>query len=122
MKLLFTIKMPIPPLALRPNGRPHWAVKAKASRIQRTEAKLRTLQVSRKLDLTGEKVLHIKNTWFKKTKTRMDGDNASASLKAARDGIAEALGVNDSIFVNWPTKFEVDKENPRVMIEVYIDN
>lgn len=36
-----------------------------------------------------------------------DGDNASTLLSATRDGVADALGVNDKVFVDNPTDEQI---------------
>lgn len=38
------------------------------------------------------------------TRYMSDGDNASTLLSATRDGVADALGVNDKVFVDNPTE------------------
>lgn len=54
---------------------------------------------------------------------RRDDDNASASCKAFRDGIADALGVDDNTLklLEIPT-FGLDRKNPRVEITLIAAN
>jgi Holliday junction resolvase RusA-like endonuclease len=50
-------------------------------------------------------------------KRRRDDDNASASLKAYRDGVADAgLVSDDSSIRALPAVLDMDKQNPRVQI------
>ena len=46
----------------------------------------------------GDSPIHVALTFYPKTRNRVDADNLIASCKAALDGIAEALGCDDSRF------------------------
>ena len=59
--------------------------------------------------------------FFFKRRGRHDDENAMVSIKAAYDGIVDAGLVEDDDSEHMrkmPPKFEVDKENPRVVITV----
>jgi Holliday junction resolvase RusA-like endonuclease len=45
-----------------------------------------------------------------------------ASLKAALDGIASALDIDDSRFLVEVASIEIDKDDPRVEIEIRAAN
>ena len=62
--------------------------------------------------------LLVRSIWCPATLHRFDHDNAQAALKSAYDGLAQALGVNDCIFVH---KFETGPkvQGGQVTIEVY---
>lgn len=113
--VFLTITLPIPHKCLSPNARPHWATKAKQTKIHRQRAKIATLEV-----LAGNKppaVTGYRLAFFFPTNRNRDDDNAMASCKAYRDGIAEALRVDDSTLAlaGRPT-LAVDASNPRVEI------
>jgi crossover junction endodeoxyribonuclease RusA len=96
----FRVELPWPPRILSPNGRGHWSPKAKATRQARTDASIVTMSAlwsHTKPDVTGD----IPMTWtfHPPRKGRFDRDNAIARCKALQDGIADALGVDDSRFV-----------------------
>ena len=93
-----TVTLSLPPKALSPNSRPHWAAKAKAA------------------NTTGEVL--VRPSFFHRVNRRRDRDNALASLKAALDGVAEALGIDDSGFVVTPVRFFVDKSDVRVVLKL----
>jgi len=79
--------LPWPYEALWPNARPHWAQKAKATKAYRFAAKSMCL---------GAKPGVVRVTFCPKSRGPFpDRDNAIAAFKAAQDGIADALGVND---------------------------
>jgi crossover junction endodeoxyribonuclease RusA len=119
MKLM-TITVSLPPKALSPNSRPHWAAKARATKAHRGEAFLMTQREVRRLNLTVDDdcELLIRPLFLYRVERRRDRDNAMASLKAALDGIAEALGVDDSRFIVGPVRFSTGVAVGFVELEV----
>lgn len=118
------VDMPWPATALSPNSRAHYMVLARAKRQARDRAFLLATQAvrersmeSRYPDLTrGADVVML---FRPKVRRRRDQDNLVASMKAALDGIALALGVDDSIFRLLPPVEIPDKEKgPTVTIYV----
>jgi crossover junction endodeoxyribonuclease RusA len=102
-----TVTLSLPPKALSPNARPHWAAKARATKAHRGEAFLMTQLAVRRSGIViddADDVL-IRPLFLHRVRRRRDRDNALASLKAALDGVAEALGVDDSRFVVGPVRF-----------------
>ena len=71
------------------NAREHWAPKAKRARVQRETARLSTLAMAP----YPRPPLTI--TLTRLGKRTLDTDNLARSFKAIRDGIAEALGIDD---------------------------
>lgn len=90
--------------ALSPNARTHWAKKAAAVKSARTIAYLRTREAGfGKHTFAGyDGRIDVWIDFYAKTRRYPDGDNALAACKAYLDGIADALGVNDSRFVHHP--------------------
>lgn len=82
---------------LSPNFRGHWSVIARAKRAYRTEcwALVRHAKLA-PIDWDGPIYLHL--TFVPPVRRNRDDDNLIASFKAGRDGIADALNVNDSRF------------------------
>jgi crossover junction endodeoxyribonuclease RusA len=81
---------------LHPNSRPHWAKKAAAVKKARADATWATwAHVGRNLRWPGARV---SVTFNPPDKRRRDLDGMIASHKAAQDGIADALGIDDSKF------------------------
>lgn len=123
--ITLSITLPIPPIELRPNGRPHWAAKAKRVREYRKAAAWAMRAAIAELPLSDFirlplKAVDVCPVYFHKTARRWDADNCIASLKAAIDGLQDAgLIVNDS-GVSWRAPVQMkDKANPRVELFVF---
>lgn len=90
-----TIVLPWPPKACSPNSRVHHMKLAKAKAMYKEMcflmAKEQKLQA-----LVGSLVISI--DFYPPTKRRHDADSALASCKAGIDGIAQAVGIDDSNF------------------------
>jgi crossover junction endodeoxyribonuclease RusA len=92
------IELPWPDKALSPNSPgQHWAKKARAVKVAQHTAWALTLQA-----LKGGKVewprVNLHWHFHPKTANLPDDDNAEASCKPYRDGIAKALGIDDANF------------------------
>jgi crossover junction endodeoxyribonuclease RusA len=91
------IELPFPAKILWPNGRGHWAAKAKAFKAHKQWAAIAGMIEFRDRPRPTESV-----TWsvtiHPKTANPIDDDNARASLKAYQDGLALVLGVDDKQF------------------------
>ena len=71
------------------NNRDHWSKKARRAKGQRLMARLLTLSnLSKKLERYVVTLTRI-------GKRKLDTDNLARSMKAIRDGIADAIGVDD---------------------------
>jgi crossover junction endodeoxyribonuclease RusA len=85
-----------PNKALWPNGRAHWATKAREAKKQRAAAGWATKAANLTLG-DGPYAVHI--VCHPKARGPVpDRDNIIAAAKSAIDGIADALGVNDRHF------------------------
>ena len=97
------IDLPWPPTALSPNARVHWTKKAKAAKAYRLECFILA-------KAAGIKAPEGKILWtvefFPPSRRAYDDDNLLARVKALRDGVADALGVDDRRFV---TQFSVSE-------------
>jgi len=88
-----SLVLPWPPAILNPNVRAHWARKADATKQYR----LHCFVLAQQAKLTkpkGRAVLSL--TFCPPDKRRRDDDNMLAAFKAGRDGIAQALGIDDN--------------------------
>lgn len=92
---MLTLTMPWPALKeLSPNWRGHWAARAKAKKTFRQVWWAEALhQGAGKLN--AEK-LHVSLCFHMPDKRARDLDNLLASCKAGLDGLADAIGVDDS--------------------------
>jgi len=86
--------LPHPPRELRPNGRVHWAAKARAVKSARACAK--SMAFARMLRLGYGCFLpsRYQLVWYYKG-LAPDADNCLASCKAYLDGCCDAFGVDD---------------------------
>jgi len=105
------ITLPIPDRAVSPNARRGQSkkaaiIKAKKVRLHRQRAKVLALEALGNTyhihglpvpAFAGYSLVH-----FFKTAAPRDDDNADGACKAYRDGIADALGIDDSRFVSHP--------------------
>jgi len=90
------ITLPWPPAALNPNKRCHWSTKAKAARSYRESCAELTEQSGNSIDWEGD--IHVWIDFYKPDRRHRDDDNMISAFKSGRDGMADALGVNDKRF------------------------
>lgn len=91
------LSLPFPVKVLWPNGRPgHWGVKARAAKAARRLAGGEAL-VARGAPLNWSGAT-LAWTIHPKTAHAIDDDAPPSALKAYRDGIADALGLDDQHF------------------------
>lgn len=94
--------LPWPSRILHPNWRGHWATKARATKDARHTADVLALDAGwQRLNLP-EGRLHLWLDFYAPDKRRRDDDGLLASCKAYRDGIADAIGIDDRRFVSHP--------------------
>jgi crossover junction endodeoxyribonuclease RusA len=115
------IVLPWPDPRLSPNARQHWAALAKVKKQARADAHILAtvaLTLKQKRDIAAiDGKIPVVIRFYPPDNRHRDDDNMIASFKAARDGIAEALGVDDRRF--QPTYQFMDPAKPG-RIEVYI--
>lgn len=108
-----TITLPLPSPKLSPNGRTHWRAKSQLTKLHRHRAKLATLAL-----LPGDTrptFTRYTLAFYFPDRRHRDDDNAAASCKAYRDGIADALGIDDhTLSMAAAPAMLHDVEKPRV--------
>jgi crossover junction endodeoxyribonuclease RusA len=95
------VSLPWPPKAASPNARAHWAAVHRARSRYRADARILALAAGARdtgKTLPPNAALHVTLRVCPPDKRRRDWDNIIASLKSGLDGIADALGVDDSRF------------------------
>lgn len=115
--LMVDLVFPFPPRELSPNGRCHWAQKAKAAKAYRRDVYIICKQSAIALPETEGK-LHVWLDFYAPNKHYPDDDNAMASFKAGCDGIAEYYHVNDSRFVVHPIVMDKVVKNGVVKVRI----
>jgi crossover junction endodeoxyribonuclease RusA len=95
-----TLELPWPPKELTPNfkRRKHWTVyRGKAAKYRSDCAWLTKQWLQGGLD-SGEGLRIVSITFYPPDRRRRDDDGMIAAFKAGRDGVADALGVDDHTF------------------------
>lgn len=95
------VTLPWPPAALNPNNRPHWAVKSKAAKAYR-QACFYAFRESCVFGVDWDGPIDLWIDFYPPDKRQRDDDNLMAAFKSGRDGIADALKVNDYRFISHP--------------------
>jgi len=94
--VIVTVPLPWPPRVLSPNSRVHWAAQVTPRKAYRRDAWALTRAL---MDRSKPKATPQINVTFCPPDNRArDLDNCIASFKAAQDGIADALQINDATF------------------------
>jgi crossover junction endodeoxyribonuclease RusA len=93
-----TIYLPWPDNRLSPNARVHWATRASAARVAKQAAYALTKHATAKCDVTLSVPLQVSIIFCPPDRRKRDWDNLIASMKPSLDGIAIALGIDDSNF------------------------
>lgn len=86
--------LPWPDKKLSPNARQHWAILAKA----KSHAKERAFWLTKeaRIGKIEAERLSVRYVIFPPDRRARDQDNIIASIKAYADGIAQAIGLDDS--------------------------
>lgn len=115
---MIRIELGWPARALSPNSRAHWAERHRFSKASKDTAYWVTREQLPPCFKHNGSRMSLKITAHPPTKARRDDDNLIASFKPFRDGIAKALGCDDSLFDQQPIEW-ADPEKPgRVIVEV----
>lgn len=102
--------LPWPSRALHPNARGHWSLRYKAAKIARRNATLLAMEAGWNKAKWPDGPLHVWIDGYPTDLRRRDADGLLSSLKAALDGIADTMGIDDRRFVPHPwVKDEVRK-------------
>ncbi|MCU9528752.1 RusA family crossover junction endodeoxyribonuclease [Pseudomonas mosselii] len=101
---MMELTLPWPPAACSPNARVHWSRKSKAAKTYRYACFLLARQAGIQAP-KGDALLMLE--FVPPDRRRRDDDNLLAMFKAGRDGLADALGIDDNVFA---TQIRVSKE------------
>lgn len=111
------VKLPWPPKILSPNAREHYHAVARIKAQYREACWALAHQAGIKAPADAEP--HITLTFVPPDKRRRDLDNMLASMKSGLDGLADAMGCDDS---RWTLKLKVDRTRVLglIIVEVQI--
>jgi hypothetical protein len=99
------------------NLREHWAKRAKRAKGQRLAARLALLPYARELRALAALGGVIRAELVRVSPRTLDSDNLQGALKAVRDGVADALGLDDgSARYRW--EYSQSKGQPSVLITI----
>ena len=101
-RALAELVLPWPSRDLHPNSRGHWSVKAKATKRARADANNLAKAAGWHREDWADGPLHVWIDGYPPDRRKRDNDGLLSSLKAALDGIASAMGIDDSRFVPHP--------------------
>lgn len=110
------IVLPWPDRALHPNSRPHFMQKARATKKARRYAFYVVKQAG--LPRMKADALDVSVTFHPPNNHRHDVDNALSAAKAFLDGIADAIGVDDSRFHTIPHMAEAYPPHGAVHVQI----
>lgn len=110
--------LPFPPRVLNPNSRVHWSVRANAAKAYKRDCWMLAKAAGWfGVKFASERV-HLWIDFYPPDRRHRDDDNAASSFKAARDGIADSLGINDKRFVSHPMLHAFRKDFQGVKVRV----
>lgn len=110
-----TITLPWPPKALTPHAKGHWRPKAAATKTYRATACV--LTKAARLDCNPNARLVFR--FHPPNRARRDLHNLPIQMKAAIDGIADAMGCDDHGFrCAWPETFDEPIKGGAVIVTV----
>lgn len=100
-----TIELPWPLKGLSPNARLHWSSKSRIAKLYRRDCFLRARAAL--LVAPDSERIRLDIVFVPNDKRKRDDDNLIAAFKSGRDGLADAMGIDDSRFV---TRFSLSDE------------
>ena len=86
--------LPWPDRRLSPNARHHWAIVARAKKSAKRTAYYAALDAG--IGKIEADSITVRYSFFPPSRRAYDLDNLVASMKAAADGISQAIGIDDS--------------------------
>ncbi len=112
------VELPWPHRDLHPNTRVHWAWRAKAAKKARLDAGRATLAAGiRKLNASA---LHVTAEFSPPDARARDLDGMLSSIKPCLDGIADVVGVDDSLWSLSLRKTEPKRPHGAVTITIEV--
>ncbi|MCE7031754.1 hypothetical protein LY625_03830 [Lysobacter sp. GX 14042] len=112
------LTLPWPDKALSPNARVHWSKRAEAAKSARAAARLLAMAERWSGEGLPEGRLHLWITFHRPARRKYDDDNLLARFKPMRDGLAEALGIDDARFVSHPFVSDEVRTGGEVVVRI----
>ena len=109
------VVLPWPPTALTPHAKGNWRSKAQATRQYRKTA----FWLAKEARVVADPAAVLRITYCPPDRQRRDCQNMHGRLKAAIDGIADAMGCDDIGFrVQFPDRFSEPCKGGAVVVEI----
>lgn len=114
------VELPFPDRRLNPNSSKgkHWAATVALRKAARVDAALLTKAAGASGIFTPGQELALVITFIQPDRRARDRDNLLAACKPMLDGVADALGVNDSQFEPMTIRREYGKKPGAVVVEI----
>lgn len=109
-------EFPWPPSELSPNARVHWAQLARVKKKYRETCYLLALTHGARTAITWGGSIHAVMEFYPPNRRKRDDDNLMAMFKSGRDGLADALEVNDNRFRVHPQL--MDETGGKVVVKL----
>lgn len=103
---------------LSPNARVDWRARHRAVSSTRHKAGWVTVDASRGVRFDPGQDIRVTTTFYPPDRRPRDEDNLKASMKAAYDGIADAIGVDDKHFRHQPVRIGEPVKGGMVVVEL----
>jgi crossover junction endodeoxyribonuclease RusA len=104
------ICLPWPSSTMSPNSRVHWSTRWKHVRQYRFLAACIVRKHYPTPPSWVSRPMRVTTTFYAPSRRRQDVDNMQARMKAAYDGIADALCIDDSLFVSTSQEMDLDPD------------
>ena len=118
MMPLAELVLPWPSRDLHPNVRVHWSRRAKAAKFAREFACFAAMQAGWREVVLPDGRLHLWIDFYPPNKRKRDDDGLVSSFKPWRDGIADALKIDDHRFVTHPYLKDEVRHNGEVRVRI----
>ena len=112
------LTLPWPSKDLSPNARVHWSVRADAAKKARFAAGMLAMQAGWHKARLPDGKLHLWITFHPPTRRLPDDDNMLSRFKPQRDGIADALKIDDKRFVSHPFVSDQPRKGGQVIVRM----
>jgi hypothetical protein len=112
------LTLPWPDKSLSMNARVHWSVKSKATKKARKFGYFAAIQAGWVSGAEPKGRLHLWMTFYPPTKAIPDDDNMHTRFKPYRDGIADALGIDDKRFISHPLVSTEVRKGGQVVVRI----
>lgn len=115
---MLELTLPWPSKDLSPNARVHWSVRGRAAKKARQQAGLAAIAAGWQAKSLPAGRIHLQVDFYPPTRRLPDDDNMLARFKPARDGIADALGIDDRRFVSHPFVCDEVRKGGQVVVTI----